>query len=141
MVANNFKITSSYVMITMSLMYVHPVGLLAPTNVKAAVLTYNSVEVTWDQSPDVSDYLISCTSPASYAGAKTVIKNGGDTTSHTLTNLVENTIYDITVQGLTRDGRKSDHSTKVTVITLKAGKWYICNIISEHVLLVVLYSS
>ena len=101
------------------------VGLPAPTNVNAKVLTPNSVEVTWDQSPDVTGYFISCTSPASYAGVKNVIVYGGDTTSHALTNLVENTPYDITVQGLTRDGRKSDHSDEESIVTPKAGKWYI----------------
>ena len=100
------------------------VGLPAPTNVKARVLTPNHVEVTWDQSPDhaVTGYLISCTSTASYAGAKNVILNGSDTTSHTLTNLVENTPYVITVQGLTKDGVNSDHSPDLSIITNKAGK-------------------
>ena len=102
--------------------YVIDVGLPAPINVKAEVLTSNTVEVTWDQSPDVSDYLISYTSPATYAGGKNVIVNGGDTTSKTLRNLVENTIYVITVQGLTSDGRKSDHSAEVTITTQKDGK-------------------
>ena len=74
------------------------IGLPAPTNVKATVLTPNSVDVTWDQSPDVTGYLISCTTAASYAGGKNVIVNGGDTTSYTITDLVENTPYDITVQ-------------------------------------------
>ena len=98
------------------------VDLPAPTNVKATVLTPNSVEVTWDQSPNVTCYLISCTSPASYAGNKSVIANGGDTTTHTVTDLVENTPYEITVQGLTKDNRKSDPSTKVSIKTQKAGK-------------------
>ena len=98
------------------------VGLTAPPNVKATVLTANSVEVTWDQSPDVTGYLISCTSTASYAGSKNAIINGGDITSHTLTKLVENTPYDIIAQGLTRDGRKSERSTEVSIITQKTGK-------------------
>ena len=84
--------------------------------------TTTSAEVTWDQLSGVTGYLISCTSPASYAGGKNVIANGGDTTSCTLTNLVENTPYDITVQGLTSDSRKSDHSTEVSITTQKAGK-------------------
>ena len=86
------------------------------------MLTPNSVKVTWDRSPAITDYLISCTSTAAYAGGKNVIENGGDTTSHTLTNLVENTPYDITVQGLTGDGRKSDYSTKILITTQKVGK-------------------
>ena len=98
------------------------IGLPAPTNVKATVLTPNSVEVTWEQLPDVSDYLVSCTSPASYAGNKSMMVNGSGTTSYTLTDLVENTAYVITVQGLTKDGRKSDHSVEIPITTEKAGK-------------------
>ena len=94
----------------------------APTNVKATVLTPNSVEVTWDQSSDVTGYLISCNSTTSYAGGKNKMVNGGDTTSYTLTDLVENTPYDITVQGIIVDGRKSDFSTDVSILTQKAGQ-------------------
>ena len=96
------------------------------------MLTPNNVVVTWDQSPDydVIGYLISCTSLASYAGNKNVIVNGGDTTSQILTNLAENTPYVITVQGLTKDGRKSPCSNKVSLKTSTAGKWFMCNIIS-----------
>ena len=96
------------------------------------MLTPNSIEVTWDQSPDhdVIGYLISCTSPASYAGNKNVIVNGGDTTSQTLTNLAENTSYVIIVQGLIKDDRKSPCSNKVSLKTSTAGKWFMCNIIS-----------
>ena len=98
------------------------------------MLTPHSVEVTWDQSPDVTGYLISCTSTASYAGSKNVLVNDGNTTSCILTNLVENTPYEITVQGLTKDGRRTDHSTEVSKITQKAGKSYIHNV-SQHVIL------
>ena len=98
----------------------------APTNVKAAMLRTNSVEVTWDQSPDFTGYFISCTSTLSYAGVKNVIVHGGDVTSHALTNLVENTPYDITVQGLTKDGGRSLCSNKVSVKTSTVGKLYIC---------------
>ena len=86
--------------------------------------TPNSVEVTWDQSPnhDVTGYLVSCSSTASYAGNKNVIVNGGDTTSYTITDLVENTPYVITVQGLTSDGGKSDYSPDLPIITKKDGK-------------------
>ena len=98
------------------------VGLPAPTNVKATVLTANSVEVTWDRSSDFTGYLVSCTSPASYAGAKKPIVNGGDNTNHILKNLVQNTPYVITVQGLTRDGRKSLCSDEMKVETFTAGK-------------------
>ena len=98
------------------------IGLSAPTNFKLTKLTPHEVEVTWDQLLGATGYLISCTSPASYAGNKTAIVNGVDTTSHILKNLVENTPYHITVQGLNRDGRKSDHSIEVSVTTQKAGK-------------------
>ena len=97
-------------------------GLPAPTNVKATELTHNSIKVTWDEIPDFSDYLVSCTSPASYAGNKNVMVNGVDTTSHTLTNLVENTTYVVTVQGFTKDGRISDQSGEIPITTEKAGK-------------------
>ena len=107
--------------------HVIDVGILPPTNLKATVLTFNSVEVTWDQSPDATGYLISCTSPALYTGDKNVIVRGGDTTSHTLTNLVENTPYDITVQGITRDGKRSFCSNMVSVKTSTAGRWYMAN--------------
>ena len=108
-----------------SLCHLKQIGIPAPTNVKAAVLTCNSVEVTWDQSPDVIGYLISCTSTASYAGGKSVIVNGGDKTSHAFTDLIENTPYNITVQGLTSDSRKSEHSTEVLLTTQIAGKWSV----------------
>ena len=98
------------------------IALPAPTNVKATVLTRNSVGVTWDQSLEATGYLISYTSPASYAGGKNVMVNGGDTTSHTLTNLVENTSYVITVQTLTRGGKRSEPSVKKSIRTVKAGK-------------------
>ena len=94
----------------------------APTNVKATVLTPNSVEVTWDHLPEATGYLISCTSPASYAGKKNVIASGGDTIRHTLSDVVENTPYDITVQGISKDGRQSDPSNEISITTQKTGK-------------------
>ena len=89
------------------------------------MLTPNSVEVTWDQLSGVTGYFVSCTTTASYAGNKNAVITGGNTTSHTLTDLVENTPYDITVLGLTRDGRNSECSTEVSIITQKTGKWSI----------------
>ena len=104
------------------------IGLPAPTNVKATLLTTTSVEVTWDQLSDVNGYLISFTSLVSYAGNKNVIVSGSDATWFTLTKLVENTPYDITVQGVTRDSGMSDCSIKVSITTQKAGKSLIqCN--------------
>ena len=61
--------------------------------------------------------------------------HGGDTTSHELTKLVENTPYEISVQGFTSDGRKSDPSKGESIITQKAGRWYIrISIISEYII-------
>ena len=88
------------------------------------MLTPNSVKVTWDRLPEITGYFISCTSPASYAGVKNAIVHGGDT-SYELIKLVENTPYEISVQGLTNDGRKSDPSTEESIVTQKAGKCYI----------------
>ena len=105
--------------------YVIILGLPAPINVKATVLKPTKVEVSWDRLSDVTGYLISCTSTASYAGNKNVMLNDGDSTTHTLTDLVENTPYDITVQGLTSDSRKSDHSIEVSITTQKAGMYVI----------------
>ena len=85
------------------------------------MLTPNSVKVTWDRSPRATGYLISYTTTASCAGDKNARVNDGDTTSHILTNLVENAPYMITVQSLTGTGRYSDTSTSVSVIIRKAG--------------------
>ena len=98
------------------------IGLPAPTNVIATVLTPNSVEVTWDQLSNVTGYFITCTTADSYDGDKNVIVHGGDTTNHTFTDLVENIPYNIIVQGITGDGRKGEHSTTVSLITQKACK-------------------
>ena len=94
----------------MSLLYI---VLCAPTNVRTGAVTHDSVEVTWDQSTGATDYVISYTT----TGHPTVTVNVGDTTSHTLTNLMENTPYDITVQGRTSDGRQGDTSTVVSITT------------------------
>ena len=111
------------------------VGSLAPTNVKATVLTPNSVEVTWDQSSDFTGYFVSCTSTASYAGAKNATLKSNEITSYTLTDLVENTPYDIIVQGVSKDGRKSDDSDKISIITQKAGT-YVHIIVLDYVILI-----
>ena len=49
----------------------------------------------------------------------------GSTTSYTLTNLETNTFYDITIQATTSDGRISDLSSKVSIRTPAAGKFYV----------------
>ena len=46
-------------------------------------------------------------------------------TNGTLSGLVENTPYAITVQAMTEDGRKSAGSSEVSVLTHAAGKSYI----------------
>ena len=89
------------------------------------MLTADSVEVTWDHSSDFTGYFVSCTSTASYAGAKNATLKGDEIKSCTLTNLVGNTPYDIIVQGITRDGIKSDHSDEISITTQKAGTYIV----------------
>ena len=69
------------------------------------MLTPHNVEVTWNQSllTDVTSYLISYTTTASYASGGSVMVDGIDNTSYTLTNLEEDTLYAITVQATTDD--------------------------------------
>ena len=95
-----------------------------PTNVRATVLTPRSVEVTWtiSSSSDVTGYLISYTTTASYTSDGNVTVNGGSTTSHTLSNLEENTPYTITVQATTDDNRMSVNSDPASITTYTNGK-------------------
>ena len=95
-----------------------------PTNVKATVITSRSVEITWSHSSssDVTGYLISYTTTASYNSGGNVTVNGGSTTSGTLTNLEEDTLYTITVQATTSDNRMSANSSEVSVRTYTDGK-------------------
>jgi len=88
------------------------------------VLTPRSIEVTWDSpsSSDVTGYLISYTTNASYTGGGSVAVNGGSTTSGTLTNLEENTLYTITVQAIDNNNRMGVNSNEVSVTTYTAGK-------------------
>ena len=51
--------------------------------------------------------------------------DSADTTSYTFDDLIENTTYDFTVQGLTREGRTSECSNKKTITTKEAGECYI----------------
>ena len=98
-------------------------GISVPTNGRVTVLTPHSVEVTWEPSlsSDVTGYLISYTTTASYASGGSVPVDGGSTTSYTLTNLEENTLYTITVQA-TSDNRMSANSSEVSVRTYTDGK-------------------
>ena len=100
------------------------VDLPAPNNVRATVLSHSSVEVTWDQLSDATEYIISYSTSASHLCDGNVIVKGGSTTSHTLINLEQSTQYTITMQATTSDGRKSDISSKVSLITHAAGKSY-----------------
>ena len=95
-----------------------------PTNVRATMLTPRSVEVTWtvSSSPDVTGYLISYTTTASYTSGNSVTVNGRSTTSHTLNNLEEGTFYTITVQATTDDNRMSVNSDPASVTTYTDGK-------------------
>ena len=94
-----------------------------PTNVRATVLTPRSVEVAWSvsSSPDVTGYLISYTTTASYTSGGNATVNDRSTTSHTLSNLEENTPYTITVRATSND-RMSVNSNSVSVTTYTDGK-------------------
>ena len=87
-----------------------------------------SVEVTWtlSSSPDVTVYLISYTTTAEYINmsnrSRTMIVNDNSTTRATLINLEENTLYNITVQTTTNDGRLSVYSNVVSVTTYTDGE-------------------
>ena len=90
-----------------------------PTNVRATVLTPRTVQVTWSvsSSPDVTGYLISYTTDASYTSGDSVTVNGRSTTSHTLSNLEEGTFYTITVQANSNDGDANSDPVSVTTYT------------------------
>ena len=100
------------------------VDVLPPTNVRATVVSCRSIQTTWEPSSSyyITGYLISYTTTASYTSSGSVTVNGGSTTSHTLTNLEEYTLYTITVQATTSDNRMSANSNEVSVITYTDGK-------------------
>ena len=88
------------------------------------MLTARSVEVTWDAFPvssNVTGYIISYTTTASYASNGSMPVNDVNATSHTLTNLEEGTTYTITVQATSNSG-VSDNSDEVSVTTDIASK-------------------
>ena len=95
------------------------IGIPAPTNVRATVLTSHSVEVTWDESSsaDVTGYLISYAATASCTSGESMTVNGRSNTSGTLFNLEKSTPYTITVQATTRDNQMSGNSNEVSVTT------------------------
>ena len=88
------------------------------------MITSRSVKVTWNlsSSSGVTGYLISYATTASYISGGNVIVNGGSTTSDTLTNLEEDTLYTITVQATTSDNRTTANSNEVSVRTYTDGK-------------------
>ena len=95
-----------------------------PTNVRATVLTPRSVEVTWtiSSSPNVTSYIISYTTTASYTSGGSERVNQQTTTRGTLNNLEEGTTYTITVQAITSDNRVSVNSNAVSVTIYTDGK-------------------
>ena len=95
-----------------------------PTNVRATVLTPRSVEVTWtvSSSSDVTGYIISYTTTASYASGGSLTVNDRTTTRDTLNNLEEGTTYTITVQATDSDNTMSPNSNAVSVTTSSVGK-------------------
>ena len=88
------------------------------------MLTSCSVVVTWEpsSSTNVNGYLISYTTTASYTSGGNVTVNGGSTTSGTLNNLEEDTLYTITVQSTIDGNRVSANSNEVSVRTYTDGK-------------------
>ena len=98
------------------------VGLSAPNNVKATVLSHSCVEVTWDQLSNITEYIIFYSTTASHTSGGSVTVKG---TSGTLSGLVDNTPYAITVQAMSGDSRKNAVSSEVSIITHAAGKLYM----------------
>ena len=96
-----------------------------PTNVRATVVTSRSIQITWEPSSsfDVTGYLVSYTTTASYIDSSNRSRSiTVTTTSGTLTNLEEDTLYTITVQATTSDNRMSANSNEVSVRTYRDGK-------------------
>ena len=108
-------------------MFTQTAPIEVPTDVRATVLTPRSVEVTWtlSSSPDVTGYLISYTTTASYIDmsnrSRTMMVSGNGVARDTLTNLEENTLYTITVQATSNNGM-SANSNVVSVTTYTNGK-------------------
>ena len=105
------------------------VDLKPPTNVRAVLVTFCSIQITWDPSSSsdvtVTGYLISYTTTASYVSSSESDRSKSitvSTTSGTLTNLEEDTLYTITVQATTSDNRMSANSNEVSVRTYTDGK-------------------
>ena len=93
------------------------VDLPAPNNVRARALSHSSVEVTWDQLCDATEYIILYSTIDSHISGENVRVKGS---SGTLTNLEGNTLYTITVQAISSNDRKSALSNEVSVRTGKS---------------------
>ena len=102
------------------------VDILPPTDVRVAVVTSRNIQVTWkpyaSSSSDVTGYLISYTTTASYTSGGNVTVDDGSTISSNLTNLEEDTLYIITVQATSSDNVLSIHSNEVSPRTYIDGK-------------------
>ena len=100
------------------------VDVFPPTNVRATLITSCTIQITWEpsSSSDVTGYLISYTTTVSHTCGGSVTVNSGSTTSRTLTNLEEGTLYTITVQATISNNRLSANSTEVSIRTYTDGK-------------------
>ena len=100
------------------------VDLLPPTDVSAIVLSSHRIQITWlsSTSDNITGYLISYTTTASYTGGGNLTVDGGRATIGTLNNLEEGTLYTITVEATTGDNRMSANSNEVSVRTYTDGK-------------------
>ena len=94
----------------------------------AIVLTPHSVMVTWNPShplTDVTSYIIYYITDVSYTNSGSMTVDGINTTSGNLTDLEENTPYNITVQAVSSRGGMmllSGNSSEVSVMTFTDGK-------------------
>ena len=88
------------------------------------MLTSRKIEVMWNQSTfsDIFGYLISYTTPATYAINGSEIVNDVSTTNVTLNNLEEDTAYTITIQTINIHFISSANSDEVSVRTYTDSK-------------------
>jgi len=95
-----------------------------PPNVRVTVATPRSIEVTWDPSLQLAvatGYLISYTTTAPYTSGGIVTVNDSNATNGTLTNLEENTSYNISVQAVVSNELRVS-SSEVSIMTWTDGK-------------------
>ena len=91
------------------------VGVFTPTNVRSTMVTSRSIQITWEpsSSSDVTGYLISYSTTALYTSGGSVTVDGGSTRNHNLTNLEEDTLYNISVKAINIDNDLSVYSNEV----------------------------